>query len=77
MKSETKPGGTPSEAARLTDLEAALAHLERNYDALNSVVVAQAKTLARLQKRLDQLDETVNNQELDRPQAATTKPPHY
>lgn len=79
MKFEMKtPAATASsEAARLNALEAALAHLERNYDALNSVVVAQAKTVARLQKRLEQLDETLKTQDLDRLPAPTTKPPHY
>lgn len=66
-----------SEHQRLTQLEAALAHLERNYDELNSAVVTQAKTIARLQKRLEQLDETVKNVEVERSSAHDVKPPHY
>jgi len=68
---------TSPDQLRLTKLEAALAHLERNYDALNSVVVAQGKTMARLQKRLEQLDETLKNQEPERLPAHNTRPPHY
>ena len=34
--------------SRLEQAEAALAHLERNFDELNSVVIAQGKTIARL-----------------------------
>lgn len=72
------PDPAPSaESARLVELEANLAHLERNYDALNAVVVEQSRALARLQKRLTQLDETLKSQEVDRPAPASTKPPHY
>lgn len=72
-----KRAETSPERERLMELEAALAHLERNYDALNSVVVAQGKTMARLQKRLEQLDETLQTQEPDRLPDHNTKPPHY
>jgi uncharacterized coiled-coil protein SlyX len=62
---------------RLEQAEAAVAHLERNYDALNEVVVEQGKLLARLQKRLEQLGETLQAQELDRIRGTNAKPPHY
>lgn len=65
------------EAGRITQLEAALAHLERNYDTLNSVVVTQGKTLLRLQRRLEQLDESLRSQVDAAAPAQNVKPPHY
>lgn len=65
------------EAQRQAALEAALAHLERNYDSLNAVVVEQGRILVRLQKRLEQMNETFKMQDLDQPSAHNVKPPHY
>lgn len=62
---------------RLEKAEAALAHLERNFDELNSVVIAQNKTITRLQKQLEVLGETLRGQDLDRIQPHNQKPPHY
>ena len=62
---------------RLERAEAALAHLERNFDELNSVVIAQGRTIARLQKQLETLGETLRGQDLDRIQPHNQKPPHY
>ena len=64
-------------AERVQKLEASLAHLERNHDELNGVVIAQGKLIARLQKRLEQLDSTVQSQDMDRASSAQQKPPHY
>ena len=64
-------------AERVEKLEASLAHLERNHDELNGVAIAQGKLIARLQKRLEQLDTTLQSQELDRLGPAQQKPPHY
>lgn len=63
--------------SRLEQAEAALAHLERNFDELNSVVIAQGRTIARLQKQLETLGETLRGQDLDRIQPHNQKPPHY
>ena len=63
--------------ARLIQTEAALAHLERNFDDLNGVVISQGKMIARLQKRLDELGNTLQAQETDRGQPHNQKPPHY
>lgn len=71
------PDGSSTAAARVARLEAALAHLERNYDELNSVVVAQSRALTRLQKRLDKLDETLKTQDTERLPPHNAKPPHY
>jgi uncharacterized coiled-coil protein SlyX len=62
---------------RLEQAEAALAHLERNFDELNSVVIAQGKTIARLQRQLETLGETLRGQDLDRIAPHNQKPPHY
>ena len=62
---------------RLEKAEAALAHLERNFDELNSVVIGQNKTITRLQKQLEVLGETLRGQDLDRIQPHNQKPPHY
>lgn len=64
-------------ARRLERLEAALAHLERNYDALNSVVIEQGRLVGRLQKRLEELGETLQSQEGERFPPHNQKPPHY
>ncbi len=63
--------------SRLEQAEAALAHLERNFDELNSVVIAQGKTIARLQRQLETLGETLRGQDLDRIAPHNQKPPHY
>ena len=62
---------------RLEKAEAALAHLERNFDELNSVVIAQNKPITRLQRQLEVLGETLRGQDLDRIQPHNQKPPHY
>ncbi len=63
--------------ARLEHAEASLAHLERNYDDLNSVVIDQSKMITRLQKQLETLGETLHGQDVDRAQPHNQKPPHY
>ena len=62
---------------RLERAEASLAHLERNFDELNSVVIDQSKTITRLQKQLEVLGETLRGQDVDRLQPHNPKPPHY
>lgn len=63
--------------SRLERAEAALAHLERNFDELNSVVIAQGRTITRLQKQLETLGETLRGQDVDRIAPHNQKPPHY
>jgi uncharacterized coiled-coil protein SlyX len=62
---------------RLERTEAALAHLEHQYDQLNSVVVEQAKLVERLRKQVERLSESIEAQEMDRIRNTNTKPPHY
>jgi hypothetical protein len=62
---------------RLERAEAAVAHLEHQYDQLNRVVVEQSKLLERLRKQLERLTETLETQELERIRGTSAKPPHY
>jgi uncharacterized coiled-coil protein SlyX len=62
---------------RLERAEAAVAHLERQYDELNAVVIAQTREIERLRRSLERLGETLETQELDRIRSTQTKPPHY
>jgi uncharacterized coiled-coil protein SlyX len=62
---------------RLARVEAALAHVEKQADELNTVVIEQGRLLARIQKRLEQLGETLESQELDRARNTQQKPPHW
>ena len=62
---------------RITQLEASVAHLERLFDELNTVVVEQGRRLARLEKRLEQVAQLFEGGELDRLRQVQEKPPHY
>ncbi len=66
---------TPLEE-RLARIECQLAHLERTNEELNSVVLDQGRTLAKLQAVIRRLSETIETAELDRVHADTRKPPH-
>ena len=57
--------------------EMTLAHLERQYDDLNAVVVKQGRLLARMQKRLEALGQSLDVQESERIRGTNPKPPHY
>ena len=58
-------------------LESHLAHLERQYEELNQVVIEQGKMLARLQKDSAKVSDAVQTIELERIRATNPKPPHY
>ena len=64
-------------AARLERIESHLAHLERQYEELNQVVIEQARLLARLQKESAKVSETIGTVEIERIRATNPKPPHY
>lgn len=66
----------PNAASRLDRLEAHVAHLERQYDELNQVVVEQGRELNRLRQSLQRVSASVENFELDRIKATNSKPPH-
>jgi SlyX protein len=63
--------------ARLENIERHLAHLERQFDELNGVVIEQAKQLARLQKETGRVSDAMQTMELERVRANNPKPPHY
>ena len=62
---------------RLAKVESTLAHLERQCEQLNEVVVAQGKVLAKLEKHLQRVGQSMESIELDRIKATNPKPPHY
>lgn len=62
---------------RLARIETHLAHLEKQYEELNQVVIEQARTLARLQKDHAKVSTAVQTIELERIRANNPKPPHY
>lgn len=64
-------------AQRLERLETTLAHLERQCDELNQVVVDQAKAIRRLQSAQQRISETIETAEMDRIKSTNAKPPHY
>lgn len=66
----------PEAEQQITRLQAAVAHLEHQYDVLNGVVVEQGRELARLRQQLQKLTSSVENIETDRIRADQRKPPH-
>jgi uncharacterized coiled-coil protein SlyX len=66
-----------SVTSRLLRVESSLAHLERQHEELNSVVVDQTRILARLQKELARATQALESAELERIRANNQKPPHY
>jgi uncharacterized coiled-coil protein SlyX len=62
---------------RLEKIESHLAHVERQYEQLNKVVIEQGRLLARLQKENAKVSDTVQTIELERIRASNPKPPHY
>jgi len=65
------------ESKRWERIEANFAHLERQYEELNQVVIEQGRLLARLQKEYAKTSEAVRTMELERMRANNPKPPHY
>ena len=64
-------------AQRLEKIESHLAHLERQYEELNQVVIEQARVLARLQKEHTKVSGAVESMEMERISTNNPKPPHY
>jgi uncharacterized coiled-coil protein SlyX len=62
---------------RLEKLETNFAHLERQYEELNKVVIEQGRLLMRLQRDYVKTSDAVQTMELERIRANNTKPPHY
>jgi uncharacterized coiled-coil protein SlyX len=64
-------------AERLERIESHVAHLERQYEELNGVVIEQGAVIKKLQSNQQRLAETVETAELDRIKTTNAKPPHY
>src|SRR4051812_37164451 len=64
-------------AERMEKLETNFAHLERQYDELNKVVIEQGRLLMRLQRDYVKTSDAVQTMELERIRSNNTKPPHY
>jgi len=62
---------------RLERLEAHVAHLERQVEQLNAVLIEQGNLVARLKKEARRHTTTLESIELERSQATNAKPPHY
>lgn len=62
---------------RLARIEAHLAHVERQNDGLNEVVIEQGKLLQKLQTQVRRLSTSAETAELDRIKSTNPKPPHY
>jgi SlyX protein len=70
---------TRDSETRITELELLVTHLQRDLEALNSVVLEQQKQLDRLGKSLDKLDHQVEDM-LDGGESRdplAERPPHY
>jgi uncharacterized coiled-coil protein SlyX len=62
---------------RLDRIESHLAHLERQYEELNQVVIEQGAALKKLQSQQQRMAQSVEGSELERIKATSQKPPHY
>ncbi len=62
---------------RIEKLEAHVAHLERQIDQLNEVIIQQAQELDRLKKHVGRVSQAIESAELERIKSVDTKPPHY
>ena len=62
---------------RLERLETHIAHLERQYEELNQVIIDQAKVIRKLQSHQQRLAESLETSEMERIKSTNSKPPHY
>jgi len=62
---------------RLERLESHVAHLERQYEELNGVVIEQGAVIKKLQSIQQRIAESVETAELDRIKSTNARPPHY
>ncbi len=64
-------------AERIEKLESHIAHLERQYEELNGVVIQHGRVLARLQKEIVKTSGAVQSMEIERIRGNNPKPPHH
>ena len=62
---------------RIDKLESHLAHLERQVEQLNEVIIEQGKVLDRLKKETQRQSAIMQTLELERIKSNVQKPPHY
>lgn len=62
---------------RLERVEAHVAHLERQVEQLNEVVIEQGKLMDRLKKEVQRQSAAMETLELERMKATNPRPPHY
>lgn len=62
---------------RIERLEAHVAHLERQVEQLNEVIIGQGKLMDRLKKEVQRQSATMETLELERMKATNPRPPHY
>ena len=62
---------------RLAKIESHAAHLERQYEELNLMVIAQGKVIKKLLSAQQRMAKTVETTELERIKGVNPKPPHY
>jgi uncharacterized coiled-coil protein SlyX len=62
---------------RLQIIESGLAHLERQYEQLNEIVIEQGRVLAKLHKQVERVAETLVEIGGERSKETQSKPPHY
>lgn len=62
---------------RFEKLEAHVAHLERQVEQLNEVIIEQGKLVERLKKETQRTSSAMETMELERIKSNITKPPHY
>lgn len=62
---------------RLDRIESHLAHLERQYEELNQVVIEQGAAIKKLQSQQQRIARSVEAADLERIKATNPKPPHY
>jgi uncharacterized coiled-coil protein SlyX len=67
----------PELSGRLERLESHVAHLERQYEELNGVVIEQASTIKKLQSTQQRIAETIETAEVERIKSTNARPPHY
>ncbi len=67
----------PELAQRLERLESHLAHVERQCEELNQVVIDQGKMIRKMQSIQQRLADSVETAELERIKSTNAKPPHY
>ncbi len=70
----------PNAAKRIDDLEASIAHQQREYELLNQVVIEQADLIDKLKRRVDAMEASLKSVESRLPEdvdLVDEKPPHY